>query len=238
MRFSLRTLLIVVSLSGFLGAAYLHWPRESGPVSTDEFHWRDYSVGIVDQSHNGNLRHHGHTYGGGTYVELREGAHTPGTTGGWYYLVGIQLPAGIEQNDEFDLSPAATGRHLEAVGEFERLGFLRPGEFVAFYFGNPIGACMKCEDANSTGTLTVVSMTREQVEFELKLHAEIPDSCDVDIDRRFTLPREYRRTIPCTGVGLARFHKWTINLLVPVTGTVPRSGVSDRTKSLQPASDF
>lgn len=190
MRFSLRTLLIVVSLSGLASAAYLYWPRESGPVSTDEFHWRDYSVGIVDQTFDGDLQHHGHTNGGGTYVELREGAYLPGTTGGWYYQVGIQLPADIKLNDEFDLSPAASGRHLETVGKFERLGFLRPGEFVAFYFGNPFGACMKCDDAKSSGTLRVVSMTRKQVVFEVNLHADIPDRWNVDIDRRFTLPRE------------------------------------------------
>ena len=190
MRFSLRTLLIVVTLSGLAIAAYIYWPRESGPVSTDEFHWRDYSVGIVDQTYNGNLQHHGNTFGGGTYVELREGAHAPGTTGGWYYQVGIQLPSKIKPNDEFDLKPAASGRHLEPVGEFERLGFLRPGEFVAFYFGNPIGACMKCDDVNSSGTLKVLAMTREKVTFDVKLHANIPESWNVDIDRRFTLLRE------------------------------------------------
>ncbi|WP_146462534.1 hypothetical protein [Rubripirellula tenax] len=190
MRFSLRALLIVVSLSAFASAAYRYWPRDPGPVPTDEFHWHDYSVGIVDQTYNGDLQHHGHTYGGGTYVALREGAHTPGTTGGWYYQVGIQLPVDIKVSDEFDLSPVASGRHLEPVGEFERLGFLQPCEFVAFYFGNPIGGCMKCEDANSGGTLKVVSMTREQVTFKVKLHAEIPDSWNVDIDRSFSLPRE------------------------------------------------
>ena len=29
-----------------------------------------------------------------------------------------------------------------------------------------------------------------------------------------------RGTIPCTGAGLARFHKWTINFPGPVTGVV------------------
>ena len=31
-----------------------------------------------------------------------------------------------------------------------------------------------------------------------------------------------RGTIPCTGAGLARFHKWTINFPGPVTGVVLR----------------
>ncbi|QDV41253.1 hypothetical protein Enr13x_10910 [Stieleria neptunia] len=33
---------------------------------------------------------------------------------------------------------------------------------------------------------------------------------------------EKRGTIPCTGAGLASFHKWTINFPGPVTGTVTR----------------
>ncbi|WP_145169510.1 hypothetical protein [Rubripirellula lacrimiformis] len=190
MRFSLRALIIVVSFSAIACAAYHYWPREPGAVSSDDFHWRDYSVGIMDQAYSGDLQPHGYTCGGGTYVELREGAHMPGSTGGWYYQVGIQLPVDINVGDQFDLYPVARGRHLEPVGEFDRLGFLRPCEFAAFYFGNPIGGCLKCEDADSGGTLMVVSMTREHVTFEVKLHAEISDSWNVDIDRRFSLPRE------------------------------------------------
>lgn len=190
MRFSVRTLLILVTISGVAAATWIYWPVKQDAVSTDEFHWYDYSIGIVDETHDGKLQHHGETHGGGTYVTLREGEHYPGTTGGWYYQVGIQLPREINATDVFDLSPASVGRHLEPVGEFDRLGFLRPNEFVAFYFGNPIGGCMTCDDANSHGRLEIVSMTREHVTFALKLHADIPDSWDVDIDRTLTLPRE------------------------------------------------
>ena len=46
-----------------------------------------------------------------------------GTTGGWYYQVGIQLPLDVAANDEFNRSPPLKGRHIEEVGELDALGF-------------------------------------------------------------------------------------------------------------------
>ena len=124
MRYSLRTLLIAVSLSGFVAAAVIYWPREREEVSTDEFHWHGHSVGIVDRDFYGEkpsaeyLSPCGQSRGGdGAYVTLREGGYTPRTTGSWSYQVGFQLPGDISNGDRFDLRPAAAGRHLVQVGD-------------------------------------------------------------------------------------------------------------------------
>jgi hypothetical protein len=195
MRFSLRTLLCVVSLSSIAGAVWFYWPTEPGSISTNDFHWYDYSVGVVDQAYEGHLQHHGQIHGDGTYITLREGEYDSGAGSGWYYQVGIQLPRQISANDKFSLSPAVAGRHLEPVGEFDRLGFLRPGEFVATAFGNPTGGYMACDDDQSHGKLEIATITRDRVTFMVKLHAEIPRPWDVDIDRTFTLRREKRITM-------------------------------------------
>ncbi|QEF97647.1 hypothetical protein Mal15_16880 [Stieleria maiorica] len=190
LQFSIRTLLLVVSLSSISAAVWLYWPAEQVIASTDEFHWHDHSVGVVDKCYQGGLQLRGQVRSDGHYITLREGEDHLGTTGGWYYEVGIQLPNDIDSDDVFDLVPAASGRHLEHVGKFDRLGFLQPCEFVAFYVGSPLKDCMACDDPDSSGSIKIISLSRESVTIAVKLHASIPDSWDVDIDQTFTLPRE------------------------------------------------
>ena len=198
MRFSLRTLFVLVSLSSVVAAVVIYWPRERAEVSTAEFHWHDYSVGIVERDlYCGPpsceyLQHCGQcpANSSSAYITIREGGYTPSTTGSWNYQVGFQLPDDISAGDTFDLIPATAGRHLEQVGEFHYLGFLKPGEFVASSFGSPHGGTMECDDPKSGGSVKIVSMTREHVNFELELRAIVPGGFNVDINREFTLPRE------------------------------------------------
>ena len=49
---------------------------------------------------------------------------------------------------------------------------------------------MECDDPKSGGSVKIVSMTREHVNFELELRAIVPGGFNVDINREFTLPRE------------------------------------------------
>lgn len=198
MRFSLRALLAFVSVSGVVAAVAIYWPRERVEVSTDEFHWHDYSVGIVERDlfcgppSCEYLRHCGHcpANSSSAYITLREGGYTRGTTGSWNFQVGFQLPGNISEGDRFDLIPATAERHLEQIDDFHYLGFLKPLEFVASSFGSPLGGTMECDDPQSAGRVDILSMTREHVIFEVELRAVVPGGFDVDINRKFSIPRE------------------------------------------------
>jgi hypothetical protein len=161
---------------------------------TDEVHWYDFSIGVVDRHYEGGVGHHGRVTGDGSYVTIRDGEDSLDTTGGWYYQLGLQLPLDVATGDVIFLTPASPDRHFERVGDFYNVGFLKPSEFVAFRYGSPTGAFMACGDPESFATVRINHIDRERVAFHLTLHASIPivhgvDVGDIDIDTDYEMPR-------------------------------------------------
>ncbi len=171
-------------------------PRAIGPADpasterTDEVHWYPFSIGVIDRHYEGGLGHHGVVVGDGSYITIRDGESFLESTGGWYYQLGLQLPVDLTPGDLIHLSPASTDRHFEQVGDFYNVGFLKPNEFVAFRYGSPTGGYMACDDPDSFATIRILRVDREQLAFQLTLHASIPSVADIDLDREFDLPRD------------------------------------------------
>ena len=138
-------------------------------VATDQTHWYKHGIGVVDVHSDGTAGHHGVVAGDGWYVTIRDGESYPGTTGGWYYQIGLQLPLGLKPGAVISLKPASSERHCETVGEFYRVGFLRSGEFVACCSGNPFHGAMACDDPSSMRLFVSLALTEKGLSFMLWL---------------------------------------------------------------------
>lgn len=179
-----------LSLLGDAGVcAWISLRSQDKSQSADRFDWNEYSNGVAVQRRDHGWRYAGEIFGVGTCVVLHH--HEPhhkiyGQQGG--YQIVFQLPKDVAVGDEFVLIPVPPVRQGEAQPHDKRYTLMLPGEFIAYTFGDHMGAMVAKSEIRKSKVI-IKTMTNERVLIHAEIEVTIPEFYDLKIDRDFTLKR-------------------------------------------------
>lgn len=155
--------------------------------TTIEHGWYPGHVGVVDRIYFGAWGHFSIEPGEGTFVRLHKNDFLlESFDGGSFFVITFQLPPNPEIGKPYELCAIPVGRKTTKISDYTDTARMRPGEFTAFQYGNPVMGWLPA-DSKDVATVTVLQVTRNTAKIHVKLNAELKPVFDFDLDDQFDL---------------------------------------------------